>query len=361
MNEQPAIFVECGADLPWVKDSKFTFTRKHYMTPQQVDEFRQKYNNAGVYMTMMQYINPVWYQNDKKKWLINAGESLKYGDFYLDFDYPLQTDDDFDKIKFDVSVAMRYLKLILAVEPDQVNLYFSGQKGIHLTVDAAVLGLQPHYSLNMIYKEIFNDIKKYCLHDTMDPKMYDDKRMFRMVNSFNIKGQRYKIPVTYQELTNMSLQDIRNLAMSPRQLRKPPPMLSQRAKLALEKYIKTWTDRANSRKEFSGRMRKLEELPICITTMLDKTFRETIDGRNNACAALASFFMQQGMEREEALARLVLWGEENCVPSLPSREVETTVHSVFNGQYRYGCETFKAASGVCDKVNCPLFRGKAIG
>jgi len=357
--EEMQVFVECGADLPWVKDPRFRFTRKHFMTPDQTELFRRHYNNCGVYQTMMHYINPVWFQDHKGRWIINAAESLKYGDFYMDFDYPLQSDEDFDKIKYDVKVALRYLKVILAVEPEQVNLYFSGQKGIHLTVDAKVLGLQPHYSLNMIYKEIFNDIRKYCLHNTMDPKMYDDKRMFRMVNSYNIKGHCYKIPITHEELDKLSLQEIRALAQAPRFLPKPPVQTSQRAKLALDKYIKTWTERVNTRREFSGRIRKLEELPVCINTMLEKTFRETIDGRNNSCAALASFFLQQGMEREEALARLEQWGQMNCVPPLPQKEIETTVNSVYNGQYRYGCETFKTLSGVCNKDQCPLFcKGK---
>jgi hypothetical protein len=352
-------FIECGADLPWNKDPKFQFTRKHFMPVYCADQFRAKYNNCGVYETVMRYINPIWMQNSKGRWIINASDSLKYGDFYLDFDYPLESDADFDKIRSDVQTAIRYLKIILSIDPSQINIYFSGYKGIHLTVDAQVLGLTPHVALNKIYKEIATDIAKFTLFKTMDTKIYDDKRMFRMVNSWNYKGQRYKIPITYEELCKLSLAEIRDLAVFPRVLPQPTRVTSPKAKLALEKYIEKWSQAANRRKEFTGKLMKLEKLPACIATMFEKTFRETIDERNNSGTALTSFLLQKGTSREEALARMIQWGEENCLPPLPNHDIETIVNSVYDGQYRYGCETFHRLSGVCEGETCPLFRKSA--
>jgi hypothetical protein len=352
MNDVP-IWVECGADT---QSLRFPFTRKHYFHPSQVDEFRWKFNNVGVYETVMRYIDPVWFQNEKGQWVINARDSLKYGDLYLDFDYKLEKDEDFEMIRSDVQTAIRYLKVILSIEVPQINIFYSGYKGIHLTVDARVLGVPPHQALNQIFKEIAMDISKYTLFNTLDTRVYDDKRMFRMINSYNKKGQRYKIPLTYQELCKLSLAEIRELAIQPRFINRPPIMPSPKAKVALEKYIQKWTQSINRQKDFRGRILKLDALPACIEAMLNKTFRETIDERNNSATALCSFFLQRGMEREEAIARLLVWGEENCLPPLPRREIETIVHSVYNGQYRYGCETFHRLSGVCDKENCPLFK-----
>ncbi|SFJ65593.1 Primase C terminal 1 (PriCT-1) [Paenibacillus sp. UNC496MF] len=353
------VFIECGADLPWNRDPKFQFTRKHFMPVEYAEQFRKQYNNAGVYETVMRYINPIWMHNSRGKWIINAPDSLKYGDFYLDFDYPLESDDDFDKIRSDVQTAIRYLKVILSVDPTQINLFFSGSKGIHLTVDAQVLGLTPHVSLNKIYKDIATDIAKYTLFKTLDVKIYDDKRMFRMINTWNYKGQRFKIPITYEELCKLSLEEIRFLAQFPREIQKPTTITSPKAKLALDKYIEKWSQAATRRKEFSGKLMKLEKLPACISTMFEKIFRETIDERNNSATALTSFLMQRGTEREEALARMVQWGEENCVPPLRSNDIEVVVNSVYDGQYRYGCETYHRLSGVCEGETCPLFRKPA--
>jgi|SRR5579875_1051724 len=353
VTENVQVWVECGADT---NSARFPFTRKHYMHPAYTDQFRYYHSNIGVYETVMRYINPIWFQNEKGKWMINARDSLKYGDLYLDFDYPLENDEDFEKIRSDVQMAIRYLKIILAIELNQINIFFSGYKGIHLTVDARVLGVEPHPALNQIYKEIALNISRYTTFGTLDSRVYDDKRMFRMINSFNKKGGRYKIPLTYDEICHKSLSEIRDMSKEPRWIKPPAVIPSPRAKVALNKYIQKWTESVNRTKVFSGKMLELKEIPLCIKTMLEKTFKETVDERNNSATALASFFFQKGMDREEALARLIQWGEENCQPALKQREIETIVHSVYNGQYRYGCETFKRLSGVCSLEECPLFK-----
>ncbi len=352
MNQPMYVYVECGADTT---SKTYPFTRKHYMHPSEVDGFRDRYHNVGVYSTVMQYLNPEFFQNEKGRWILNAKDALKWGDMYLDFDRPLESEGDFDKIRADVMVGIRYLKLILAIEEDQIQIFFSGNKGIHLTVSGHVLGLTPHVSLNQIYREIALDVQRYVQYDTLDLRVYDDKRMFRMVNSLNKKGNRHKIRITHEELEKLSLAEIRKIAEQPRLMPAPSLITSKRAKLALEKYIQKWTERATAAKEFQGKIRKLEKLPPCIKAMEEKVFRETIDERNNSGTALASFYFQQGMERDEALARMIVWGENNCSPSLPRRDMEIITNSVYNGQYRYGCGEFERLSGVCDKANCPIF------
>lgn len=346
------LYVECGADT---NSLKFPFTRKHYMHPSETVLFRNYYNNVGVYSTVMQYINPEFFLNEKQKWVLNARDSLKWGDFYLDFDTPLESDDDLQKIKDDVRVAMKYLRVILSIDASQINLFYSGSKGVHLTVSANVMGLDPHVSLNQIYRDIALEIKEYTKNDTLDVRVYDDKRMFRMVNSFNKKGGRYKIPITHQELTEWNLEKLREVSLNIRTLPEQAFIPSARAKKSLDIYIKKWTERQNTVKEYEGKIKKLKRLPPCIKAMQDNIFRETVNERNNSGTAMASFFMQQGMDREEAMARMIHWGAENCSPPLAKRDMETIVNSVYNGKYRYGCNEFHRLSGVCDKANCPIF------
>ncbi|WP_232620924.1 primase C-terminal domain-containing protein [Virgibacillus salexigens] len=350
--ENENVFVECGADL---NHDKYKFRRKQFMWPNQAELFRKHYNNFGVYQTVMHYINPIWITDDKNRMIINASDSLKFGDFYLDFDYVIASEEDYLKIKEDVAKAVRYLTIILSIDISQIQFFFSGNKGIHLTVDAGVMGLEPHQALNQIYKEIANDVERYCKHETIDTRVYDDKRMFRMVNSINKKSGLYKIPITYDEFKNCNFADIVELARQPRELKKPDVIFSSKAKKAFEKYIEIWTERVNSIKTYEGKIRKLKVEPPCIKRMREKLFKETIDERNNSAAALTSFYFQQGMQREEAMHRMILWGQENCQPPLRKNEIETTVNSVYNSQYRYGCETFKKLSGVCEKEICPLF------
>lgn len=352
--EETVVFIECGADKESANPA-FRFTRKHFMWPSEADKFRTYYGNTGVYQTVMHYINPLWFQNERGKWIINAKDSLKIGDFYLDFDTIVTSEADYKKMKADVTIALRYLKVILNIDESNVRFFFSGNKGLHLTVDTHVMDLEPHVALNEIYRDIAKEIEEYCENDTLDTAIYDDKRMFRMVNSINKKSGLHKIPITLEEFKTLSYEELKKLATKPRQI--PPANIipSQKAKLAFKKYVEDWTGRVTRQQEFTGKLTELKVNPPCIQQMLDKTFRETIDERNNSGTALASFYFQQGIERDEVMVRLKQWGESNCMPPLKSGEMEVIVNSVFNGQHRYGCRSFERLSGVCDKKNCPIF------
>ena len=349
------VFVECGADT---NSAKYPFTRKHYLHPSQVVNFRNHYNNIGVYQTVMYYINPVWFMNERGRYVINAKDSLKWGDFYLDFDTEINSEEDYQKVKEDVNVALRYFRTFLNIDIEQVQFFYSGNKGIHLTINANVLGLEPHCALNQIYRDIAKDIEQYCKNKTLDARVYDDKRMFRMINSINKKSGLYKIPLTADEFKTYSHQEIKQLATASRVIEQKPMIVSHKASTTFKRYVEEWSKRVTKQKEFTGRIQELTEKPPCIKEMEERTFRETIDQRNNSGTALASFYYQQNMERDEAIHHMIKWGEENCVPRLNRHEMEIITNSVYNGQYRYGCATFERLSGVCDKDNCPLFNKK---
>lgn len=350
---QVQVIVECGADTT---NEKYPFTRKHYMHPMYTNQFRNAYNNIGVYETIMHYINPQWFKNEKGKWLVNARDSLKYGNFYLDFDGKITCDEDFIKIKEDVKTALKYFRTFLSIDINQVQFFFSGNKGIHLIIDARVIGLEPHVALNKIYKDIADDIKSFCKNGTLDTSVYDDKRMFRMVNSINKKSGLYKIPLLAQEFNDLSYSEIAMMARQPRIIQINQPVQSHKATKIFSKYVKEWSEKVEKSKVFTGKMKELSELPPCIKNMNERIFKETIDERNNSGTALASFYLQNGVDREEAMQLLLKWGTENCEPQLNRNNIEIIINSVYNGQYRYGCSTFERLSGVCNKENCPLFK-----
>ena len=351
------VFVECGAGLPeeLFPNTEARFTRKHFMRPHEFHEFQKRYKNIDIFQTMMHYLDPIWYQTPKGKWLIDAEVSLKASDFYLDFDYLIENEDHYQMLKDDVEIAIRYLTIILKIPKDQIQLYYSGYKGIHMIVPMTSLGLLPHVSLNKIYKDLIEDINNYIKNKTLDTGIYDDKRLFRVPNTFNFKGQRYKIPLTLEEFRTMRYEEVRELAKGMRTIFIPPIQESLISKKILESMIKEWTERAKKQHDFSGRILNIKELPPCIKAMHEKVFQETVDERNNSGTALVSFYMQRGFTYEQTLDIVMQWGLEQCSPALKTSDIETIVNSVYVGKYRYGCGTFERVSGVCDKNNCPLF------
>ncbi|MGF0347761.1 primase C-terminal domain-containing protein [Rhodococcus sp. IEGM1300] len=349
-------WVECGRTMP---DAVVKFRRKVYIEVthgyEGVYEYANSVGNQGVFRTEMHYIDPLWVQNDKKKWVIDAENSLKASDFYLDFDAPSESEAGFAYVKADLAIAMRFLEQVMGIRENQTRLYFSGSKGIHLTVPMGALGIQPSTQLHRVYKMLVEKIKEHTTHGTLDSAIYDNKRMFRMANTRHDKTGVYKTRISYKELKKMTKEMVMAYASVPREDRGVSKSPSEKAFKYINWMVQKAEEDAAARKEFSGKMLELDEAPPCIVAMHQKLFRQTVDERNNSGTALASFYFQTGMEREDCMNIMMHWSENNCSPSMPESEIRTIVDSVYRTEARYGCGSFKRLSGVCDKERCPLF------
>lgn len=354
-----SIWVECGHTVP---EGKIPFKRKMYADVtygrQAVDQIVQSRNGKGVFSTVMHYINPVWKQNDFGRWLIDADLSIKAGDFYLDFDGPVSNADGFEYVKKDLETVLRFFDIILGIKREQIKLYFSGYKGVHMMVPMATLDVIPSPVLHRTYKMLAEKIKAHTTHRTVDSGIYDDKRMFRIVNSIHDKTGVYKVRMTANEILNSSYQEVFEMAKMPRPDEDIPVVVSTKAKAFIQ-WMQEEAEREREKREsFRGRFLELDTAPPCIVAMHQKIYHEGTDMRNNSATALASFYFQAGMPIDDCMAIVGQWAENNCVPSLPTREYEASVRSVYHSQMRAGCASFKEYSGVCDKGNCPLFQRK---
>lgn len=112
-----------------------------------------------------------------------------------------------------------------------------------MIIPGEILGIQPRKDLNGIFKSIAEQIKTFSIHKTVDLKIYDNKRLFRVPNTINSSTGLYKIMLTPDELINLTEQDIKNLAKQPRNLTlkdKPVynPMAGNQYLKAIENYEK---------------------------------------------------------------------------------------------------------------------------
>ena len=87
------------------------------------------------------------------------------------------------------------------VNPNDLMIYFSGRKGFHIGIPAWMIGIDaPEREIaarsEMFALELTKGIKD------IDKGIYNDNRLFRTVNSWNVKGNLYKIPLTFDQLTD---------------------------------------------------------------------------------------------------------------------------------------------------------------
>lgn len=319
-----------------------TFIRNEYIDYNRFFEHIKSLNCLDTYCSAYLYDNE------------NVEDANLYGNLYLDFDDA----NSLDNAREDAIHTLSFFKIVYQIQPDKIKIYFSGHKGFHLIIPSEILGIQPRKDLNGIFKTIAEQIKTFSIHKTVDLKIYDNKRLFRVPNTINSSTGLYKIMLTPDELINLTEQDIKNLAKQPRNLTlkdKPVynPMAGNQYLKAIENYEKLAKEFASREKGFRYR-KTLNVVPECIQNILENGAEE--GSRNITIACLTSFYRESGKTFEEIVDLMTEWNSKNAKPT-PNREMKATIKSIFYGNKTYGCSTLQTITH-CNKSDCKLIKTK---
>jgi len=108
------------------------------------------------------------------------------------------------------------LNSIYNISPDELFIYYSGNKGFHVYLCDRLLGIHGRY-----FESIGSKCKNY-IKDTfggianIDTVIYEDHRLIRIPNSKHAKTGRYKVEITLDEL-NLGIENIKEISMAPRE------------------------------------------------------------------------------------------------------------------------------------------------
>lgn len=324
------------------------FGRKIYIHPNKKSEIRKRFNNIDVYATILSYDNK------------NQNDSNLYGPMYLDLDLDIQSENDYQLLKSDIIKIVSYLESFYDIPYNYIKFYFTGKKGFHLIIEPNIFNLLPDKKLNIYYKEIAKELNNVTITKLIDTKIYDNKRLFRLTNSINSKTGLYKVPISYNQIINMSFEDIKSFASSPKPLIKiktsPCEKAIQRLKAIKEEIEKTQNRTKN--KDLNIKIKPIENIepPSCIYEIMENGAKE--GNRNNTTIILASSFFQNGASYKDTLDLVSNWNEIKNDPPLPQLEINTTVASAYQqvkSGRRYGCNSIKDC-GLCVGDDCKLFK-----
>jgi len=322
------------------------FIRNIFCTPDQEDNFRRRYNNTDVYQSAFLY--------DSR----DIDEASLVGDAYFDFDTELNNEEAFSKVRQDALSSLMALKIWYGIPTDMVHIYFSGCKGIHITVPQVIFDIQPDRELHLKYKELATKLSARCKYKTLDLKIYDRRRLFRLTNSIHRKTGLYKIPITYEELQGLSYAQILELAKSPRSITYTTPRTIRLAVLGLKQLNSLRRVPRKIKADFSQYKGK-EFWPPCITYMLEQPV--TIGSRNNIGCVIAAYMYHHGYTEEETKDIIITWGNTVCMPQLSQEEIESILVSMRKGGYNYGCETIKSLCPcACKDKECGMKRNSKV-
>lgn len=310
-------------------------------------------------------------QNDEN--IINSFESDTYCTVYkydnenidsCNFIAPLYLDLDIDNIEEDYDKLVRDLKILIHklttefhVEQNDIQIYFSGSKGFHLIISENIFGFEPGRTLNKDLKKIAVYLKAYTLTKCVDTKIYDYKRLFRINNTINSKTGLYKVRILYDDLVNMSYDELVKYASEPKDIESDEYLYNEKADESfinlIEKLNKRDREKINIQvaKEY---IRKKELLP-CVKYILQNGSPN--GQRNNSTIALANSLFQVGYNQDEVIEIITTWNETKNEEPLPDREIRATIKSAYNNSKQniyYGCSSFRELD-VCVK-GCPIYK-----
>ena len=328
----------------WYKDNNNNknFTRKHYYNINDkttIKNVLNKTNNTGIFTSAYRYSDDK--VNDK---------TLAYGDLYFDFDCK----DDFEKVRKDVIKTLAYIEVVFKIKSDSVYIYFSGNKGVHITIPAYYFNIEPCENLNGIFKSIIINIKKYTEYKTLDTQIYDKKRLYRIPNSIHDKTNLYKIQLTSDEIKNSKYEDILSMAKCPRRFNINHNYDKQVCESRFKEMKKTYEENCNKNTNIKYN-KKINFIPPCIKTILIEGAKEGY--RNNTIAVLASFYKNAGKDLNSTIKELTTWNEEKNLPPTKQSELTQTIRSIFFGNAQYGCTTIKELT-ECNESECKFKKGK---
>lgn len=310
-------------------------------------------------------------QNDEN--IINSFESDTYCTIYkydnenidsCNFIAPLYLDLDIDNIEEDYNKLIRDLKILIHklvtefhVEQNDIQIYFSGSKGFHLIISENIFGFEPGRTLNKDLKKVAVYLKAYTLTKCIDTKIYDYKRLFRINNTINSKTGLYKVRISYDDLIDMSYNDLIEYASKPKDIEPDEYLYNDKANESFANLIEKLNkrDREKINIQVAKEYIKKKELLPCVKYILQNGSPN--GQRNNSTIALANSLFQVGYNQDEVIEIITTWNETKNEEPLPDREIRATIKSAYNNSRQniyYGCSSFRELD-VCVK-GCPIYK-----
>jgi hypothetical protein len=133
--------------------------------------------------------------------------------FGLDFDDAEKP----ERARKEALATVKFLIDFYDVKEKDISVCFSGNKGFHVFVNHAVLNVEPHVFLPQIFKSMARELTQKHGLKTLDLQIYDRRRLIRLPNTRHQKSGLYKIPLTVSELQTLNIDQIRALAVKPRE------------------------------------------------------------------------------------------------------------------------------------------------
>ena len=223
------------------------------------------------------------------------------------------------------------------VSNDALQLYFSGT-GYHIMLTNELFDFKKSKDLPFVVKQTMKS-----MFDDIDLSVYSRNSIIRLPHTLNTKENRFKIPLTVDEVQKLDAADIIKLSKE-RRLTFPYHILW--AEKELSNYIVTEVPN----------IRALQNVvePRNVVSCIQDIYKDgpKAGNRNNVILRIASHFRRNGIPSDACKAAVIHWNQGQLEENVILEKVE----AVYNAGYQYGCNDPILAS-KCNP-RCSHFRRK---
>ena len=344
--------------------------RNHVVAIAEVPALVKRFDSYGCYATYFFYSDEIltYMSTQPAPTVSGYGGKVWATRFPIDLDHP------------DLSVALaaaRGLASLLLdrwkVNPDALQVYFSGAKGFHLMLDSRVFGrIIPSKSLPLVFASLRRLLVQKLapeLREAVDLGIKDRVRLLRLPNTLHEKSRLYKIIIHLDELTALGTEAIYELAKTAR-----PLELTDETGLMFRASVSKNAQAARVFERVRRQIRRLERKPFryrirpptdasrldFLCAGMQRIWETHVEpgNRNNCAIRLASEFRLLGLSIEETRARIFEWNERNAI-GLPADELQSVVRSAHQHPfpYRYSCrdEIVRSFCPLADEEACQAY------
>jgi len=226
-------------------------------------------------------------------------------------------------------------KYIIPVEA--LILYFTGAKGFHIEIPISFFG---DISPSVEFPKICKAVAVSLTQENIDTTIYHTNALWRLSNSINQKGGRYKIPITYDELCHLSIDNIKEKARMSAAL---PDWISFNECKEINILCDLWQDTSKSNRDSTtinttktSIQKNIEPTNIAKYSRKINRWTYQHEGvkeghRNNTAFRIARELYSAGDKYENILDYIINeWNMKNIPPERDIKSLENTIRSACN-------------------------------
>lgn len=283
----------------------------------------------------------------------------KYYPFVIEFEAKKQKENEYNLVAYQVVTYVNYLIQDIGIQEKDILIMLNNSRSIYVLVNPKTYNLKPDKDLNLIYYEMYKDIKKEFGLSYVDESIVSSGyKLMKTPNCYYHGG--YFVRISFIELQELMKGTITKFELTrkkrtldievPGQISLKIAKMYEKAKHKIKNYTNVHTSMHGNGKKSERQHGVCECVEYIQHHILEKGVR------NFGLVSVGIYLKNQGCSMEEVEDQLIQLGQSWCHDE-NDRDIRSKVKTIFRRNYHFSCEYVREVfssigiENMC--TNCP--------